>query len=106
LAGPSDFSFFSPPPPPFFLFDGTGLTKQALYCLSHTSSPFFSGYFEDEGLWNYFPRLALNCDPPEFSFPSRFSPFGFLYHSPASGQSFLIKLRRSLARILDRPDGD
>jgi hypothetical protein len=38
----------------FFFFYGTGvwtqsfmLAKQALYCLSHTSSPFCSGYFGD-----------------------------------------------------------
>jgi hypothetical protein len=38
----------------FFLWDwglksriGTALAKQVLYCLSHTSSPFWSGYFEN-----------------------------------------------------------
>jgi hypothetical protein len=39
--------------------------KQALYHLSHTSSPFCSGYFEDGGLTNYLPRLASNHDPPD-----------------------------------------
>jgi hypothetical protein len=31
------------------------LAKQTHYCLNHTSSPFFSGYFGDGGLVNYFP---------------------------------------------------
>jgi hypothetical protein len=42
----------------FFFFGGThcyALAKQALYHLSHTSSPFFSGYFGDGGLMNYLP---------------------------------------------------
>jgi hypothetical protein len=40
---------------PFFSFWwdwGFVLAKQVLYCLSHTSSPFCSGYFGD-GLLNY-----------------------------------------------------
>jgi hypothetical protein len=40
--------------------------KQTLYRLSHTSSPFCSGYF---GLRNYLPRLALNHYPPDLSLP-------------------------------------
>jgi hypothetical protein len=32
--------------------------KQALYCLSRTSSPFSSGYFADGDLENYLPGLA------------------------------------------------
>jgi hypothetical protein len=46
------------------------LAKQAFYCLSHTSSPFCSGYFEDGVLSNYLSGLALNQDPPNFSIPS------------------------------------
>jgi hypothetical protein len=58
----------------FFFFDGTRvwtqgfvLAKQMLYCLSHSSSPFFSGYFGDKGLEDYLPRLVLNLDPPDLS---------------------------------------
>jgi hypothetical protein len=43
----------------WFTFYGTGvgtqgfeLAKQAPYHLSHTTSPFFSGYFADGGLMN------------------------------------------------------
>jgi hypothetical protein len=36
------------------------LAKQVLYHLTQTSSPFWSDYFGDRGLMNYFPRLALN----------------------------------------------
>jgi hypothetical protein len=39
------------------------LAKQVLYYLSHTSSPFYSGYFGDGSLTNYLPRLASNLDP-------------------------------------------
>jgi hypothetical protein len=38
--------------------------------LSHTYSPFCSGYFGDGGLKNYLPGLASNHDPHDFSFPS------------------------------------
>jgi hypothetical protein len=45
--------------------------KQALYLLSHTSNPFFSGYFGDRvSLSNCLPELASNCDPPDRSFLS------------------------------------
>jgi hypothetical protein len=57
-------------------FGGTGvwtqgftLTKQVLHHLSHTSSPFCSGYFGD-GVLNYLRRLALNHDLPNLSLPS------------------------------------
>jgi hypothetical protein len=47
------------------------LAKQALYCLSHTSGPFWSGYFlEMGGLMNYLPRLASNLDSLNLSLPS------------------------------------
>jgi hypothetical protein len=46
----------------FELKQGFALTKQALYHLSHTSSPFCSGYFGDGGLANYLLGLALNLD--------------------------------------------
>jgi hypothetical protein len=35
--------------------------------ISHTSSPFCSGYFGDGGLWNYLPGLASNHDPPDLT---------------------------------------
>jgi hypothetical protein len=47
------------------------LAKQAFYHLSHNSSPFCSGYFGDGGVLNYFPGLALNCDPLDLSLPSK-----------------------------------
>jgi hypothetical protein len=37
--------------------------------LSHTSSPFCSGYFGDGGLMNYLPGLTLNHDFPDLSLP-------------------------------------
>jgi hypothetical protein len=43
------------------------LAKQALYCLSHTASPFCSGYFGDGGLMNILPKLASHCNPPNLS---------------------------------------
>jgi hypothetical protein len=49
---------------------GFTLTKLVLYCLSHTSSPFFSDYFRDVGLKNYLHRLALDHDPPDLNLPS------------------------------------
>jgi hypothetical protein len=39
-----------------------GFTKLVLYCLSLTSSPFCSGYFEYGGLENGFSRLASNYE--------------------------------------------
>jgi hypothetical protein len=61
----------------FSLFGGIGIwiqdfttAKQVLYCVSLTSCLFWSFYFEDGGLKNYFPRLALNHDPPDLSLPS------------------------------------
>jgi hypothetical protein len=47
------------------------LAKQMFYCLSHTSSPFCSGYFGDGGgLMKFLPRLASSHDPPNLSLPS------------------------------------
>jgi hypothetical protein len=43
---------------------GFALAKYALYCLSHTSSTFYYGYFWRWGLVNYLPGLALHLDPP------------------------------------------
>jgi hypothetical protein len=61
----------------FFFFCRTGVwthsftfAKQVLYCLSHTSSPFYSVYFGDGGLTNYLPELALILDPSDLSLPS------------------------------------
>jgi hypothetical protein len=48
------------------LTQGFTPAKQALYCLSHISNPFCSGYFGD-GVSNYLPGLAKNHDPPECS---------------------------------------
>jgi hypothetical protein len=47
-----------------FEFSSSHLQKQAVYHLSHASSPFCSGYFGDVGLTNYFPRLASNSILP------------------------------------------
>jgi hypothetical protein len=49
---------------------GLILAKQALYPMSHTSSPFYSGYFGDGGLMNCLPRLVLNLNPPDLGLPS------------------------------------
>jgi hypothetical protein len=38
-----------------------------LYHLSHTSSPFFSGYFGDGGLKKYLPGLVWNDKHPDLS---------------------------------------
>jgi hypothetical protein len=55
----------------FFFLSGTGVwtrgfvfTEQLLYSLSHMA------YFEDGASMNYLPRLAPNCNPPDFSLPS------------------------------------
>jgi hypothetical protein len=45
------------------------LAKYAVYCLSHTSSPFCSGY-SGESLENYLSRLASYLDPLDLSFLS------------------------------------
>jgi hypothetical protein len=47
------------------------LAKQVLYCLSHTSKPFCSGYFGDGGLVNYLSGLALNHNAPDLSLLGR-----------------------------------
>jgi hypothetical protein len=52
------------------LNSGLHTCKQALYCLSQASSPFFSGYCGDGGLKKYLPGQASNLDPPDLSFPS------------------------------------
>jgi hypothetical protein len=63
----------------FFLFffyrigvwtQGYMLVKQTLYCLSHTSSPFCSGYFGDGDIMSYLPGLVSNHNPPDLSFSS------------------------------------
>jgi hypothetical protein len=46
---------------------GFALAKQALYHLSHTSSPFYCGYFGVGGLMNYSLGLASNLIPPDLS---------------------------------------
>jgi hypothetical protein len=51
----------------FFLNQGFALIKQSLYYLSHTSSPFCSGYFGDGGLTNYLPGLVSNHNSPNLS---------------------------------------
>jgi hypothetical protein len=52
------------------LTQGFMVAKQALCCLSHTCSPFCSGYFGDGGLMNYLPGLASNHHSPNLSLPS------------------------------------
>jgi hypothetical protein len=52
------------------LTSGLRTYKQVLYCLSHTFSPFCSGYFEDGGLTSSLSWLASNHDPPNLSSPS------------------------------------
>jgi hypothetical protein len=64
----------------FYLFFWVGLgfelrgllAKQALYHLSHASSPFFALVILEMGvLQNYLPRLASNCDPADLILPSK-----------------------------------
>jgi hypothetical protein len=59
---------------------GFALAKQALHHLSHISSPFCSGYFEDGGVNNYLPRLALNLSPPSLSLLAFGSAVNFVVH--------------------------
>jgi hypothetical protein len=53
----------------WLVFELRGLCLQALYCLSHTSSSFCSGYFGD-GVSNSLPGLASNLNPSNLSLPS------------------------------------
>jgi hypothetical protein len=53
-----------------FETQGFVIARQALYCLTHSPSPFCSGYFAIRSLPNYLPGLASNCDPPNVSVPS------------------------------------
>jgi hypothetical protein len=46
-----------------------GFEFNMLYCLNHTSRPFFSRYFGDGGHTKYSPVLASNFDPPVLSLP-------------------------------------
>jgi hypothetical protein len=64
----------------FPLFGGRGgtgvwiqdfmFTKQVVWRLSHTSSPFCLGYFGGGSLVNYLSSLALSCDLSYLSFLS------------------------------------
>jgi hypothetical protein len=67
-----------PPAQPWYSFffgrtriwiQGFMLAKQVFYHLSHTSSPFCSGYFCRWGLENYLPGLVLNRDFSNLSLP-------------------------------------
>jgi hypothetical protein len=44
------------------------LVRQTLYCLNHTSSPFFSGYFGDKV--SLFAQAGLNHNSPIFKLPT------------------------------------
>jgi hypothetical protein len=46
----------------FFLVLGRELRA---FTLSHSTRPFFEGFFSRLGLANYLSRLASNCDPPD-----------------------------------------
>jgi hypothetical protein len=68
----------------FFFFGGTEvwnlgftLAKQMLYCLSHTSGLFCSGYFGDRVLTNYLPRIASKLNPLK-SQPPKYLHGGFV----------------------------
>jgi hypothetical protein len=52
-----------------FEFRALCMQSRPLYCLSHISSPFCSGYFGDGGLVIYLPKLASDCDLPDLSLP-------------------------------------
>jgi hypothetical protein len=48
------------------LNSGLAFARQALSCLSHTSSPFYSDYFGDRFL--LFAQTGLDCDSPILHF--------------------------------------
>jgi hypothetical protein len=56
-----------------FELRASGLQKQVLYYLSHTSSPptHFALVVLEMGCQIYLPGLALNHNPPDLSLPSR-----------------------------------
>jgi hypothetical protein len=62
------------------------LARQALYCLSHTSSPYYSGYFEDK--FSLFAQASLHCGPIYSSHNS----WGDRHASPCS--AFAIEMGR------------
>jgi hypothetical protein len=73
----------------FFFFGGGGtgvwtqvltFASQMLYHLRHSASHFLSWVFLRQGLVNYLPRLALNCDPPDLCLLSRYD---YRYEPPA-----------------------
>jgi hypothetical protein len=49
----------------FVVCCGMGLELRG-FTLSHSTSPIFVKGFSRKGLENYLPRLAANCDPPDF----------------------------------------
>jgi hypothetical protein len=58
----------------FFFGVGLGFelrTKQVLYCLSHSSNPFCSGYFGEGVFGNYLTSLASNHVPSGLRLQSR-----------------------------------
>jgi hypothetical protein len=52
-----------------FELRASALAKQAIYHLSHASSPFYSVIWK-QSLVNYLPELASNSDCPDLSLPS------------------------------------
>jgi hypothetical protein len=78
----------------FFFLLGLGfelivshLQNRAPYHLSHTSSPFCSGYFGDGCLANYLPWLASKHNPPDLSLLSRI--IGVSHQCPANSHPFI-----------------
>jgi hypothetical protein len=64
-----------------FVFEGFELAKQALYCSSHTSSPFCSNYFGDR-----VPHTICLSDPPNLSLPSTYD---YRYESPSQPMAWM-----------------
>jgi hypothetical protein len=76
------------------LNSGLCFARQVLYHLSHSSSPFCSGYFGDRVL--LFAQTGLDCDPPILGFPQLLewqvhaTTPSFFFHWDEVSQTFFL----------------